>query len=424
MAMQLPKNHKKRENNFQIDGFLDETLREGAERCLFAVDEDKKYELIKKLVDSGIRDIIIGSGPKDPSLIFKCLSAKHDFGKLPEDVNFAFILLLNSWEPLYETFKSFPKEFLNDLTISFGMVEYQQEHQLFERVVEKFRKIGVTKFRASLLNNFSNGVDEDKYAQITHHINRCVNEGFDTVRINDSLGTIYPEAMEVLSANLVYDYPNLNFCLHAHNDRGLGLQNALISIYNGFNMIEGAVAGYGNRSGLPAIETLVRIFSEKNITIKNTNLDLEKLKEAAIRTDEIFMTVPNIYRPESGLVVNKENLGVLNIPDYLGVERKTDYFLNKVGLHLGTVQKALKSGGFSESLINNSDFIKEVREKVEEKMMLIAAEKQSKFEGIVSEIYEFYSTGVLGAKDIQEIAEQCALEKRTLEQKVFQYSER
>ncbi|MED1419832.1 hypothetical protein [Bacillus smithii] len=136
------------------------------------------------------------------------------------------------------------------------------------------------------------------------------------------------------------------------------------------------------------------------------------------------MTVPNIYRPESNLVVNKENLGVLNIPDYLGLERKTDYFLDKVGLHLGTVQKALKSGGFSESLINNSDFIKEVREKVEEKMMLIAAEKQSKFEGIVSEIYEFYSTGVLGAKDIQEIAEQCALEKHTLEQKVFQYSER
>lgn len=84
-----------------------------------------------------------------------------------------------------------------------------------------------------------------------------------------------------MSANLVYDYPNLNFCLHAHNDRGLGLQNALISIYNGFNMIEGAVAGYGNRSGLPAIETLVRIFSEKNITIKNTNLDLEKLKESS-----------------------------------------------------------------------------------------------------------------------------------------------
>ncbi|MED1419831.1 hypothetical protein [Bacillus smithii] len=76
MAMQLPKNHKKRENNFQNDGFLDETLREGAERCLFAIDEDKKYELIKKLVDSGIRDIIIGSGPKDPSLIFKLFICK------------------------------------------------------------------------------------------------------------------------------------------------------------------------------------------------------------------------------------------------------------------------------------------------------------------------------------------------------------
>ena len=79
--------------------------------------------------------------------------------------------------------------------------------------------------------------------------------------------------MAILVANLRHDYPATIFCLHAHNDRGFGLQNALVSIYHGFNMIEGGFGEFGNRSGLPAIELLSRIFKEKNIRLSTGDLN-------------------------------------------------------------------------------------------------------------------------------------------------------
>ncbi|WP_026675564.1 isopropylmalate synthase [Alkalihalobacterium bogoriense] len=404
MQLSYPKGHRPRYKNFQLDGLLDETLREGAERCLFSVNNVRKLQLIGEILDSGVRDIILGSGPKDPQLLLECLKHKYDLETFPKDSKFAFILLLNSWEPIYEQFKKFPKQYLKDVIISFGMVEYGEDEQLLERVTEKFSQIGVETFRVSLINSFSEGIDEEKYLSITSQIDRSVSLGFQTIRVNDSLGVIYPEAMAILASNLTHQYPNLNFCLHAHNDKGLGLQNALISIYHGFNMIEGAFAGYGNRSGLPSIELLNLIFKEKNITIKNIDLKEERINHAAVLTEDVFMTIPNIYRPVSGILVKKENLGVANIPDYLGVDRKTDYFLNNVGLHINTIKRTLEAAGFSSNLINDDTFIQNIVNSMEGKMEIIYEHKRSEFSEISDRFSELYSKGVFSAADIIETA--------------------
>ncbi|WP_088102880.1 hypothetical protein [Halalkalibacter urbisdiaboli] len=68
--------------------------------------------------------------------------------------------------------------------------------------------------------------------------------------------------------------------------------------------------------------------------------------------EDMHLTYPNGHKPQ------KENLGVANIPDYLGGERKTDYFLNNVGLHINTVKRTLEAAGF------DSDLIKEVESKM------------------------------------------------------------
>ncbi|WP_416828443.1 hypothetical protein [Ectobacillus polymachus] len=42
MQLSFPKGHEPRYENFQLDGLLDETLREGSERCLFSIDDFKR----------------------------------------------------------------------------------------------------------------------------------------------------------------------------------------------------------------------------------------------------------------------------------------------------------------------------------------------------------------------------------------------
>lgn len=392
MNLTFPKGHVPRYENFELTGLLDETMREGAERCPFAVPADRKAALTKRIVATGVRDVVFGSAPTDPDLMAEILADLERDGDA-DGVQLAFILLLNCWEPLYERFTRFPDYLKDRVCISFGMVDHRSEERLFERVCEKFRSIGFRHFRVSLLNNFSSGVDEKAYARIVDQIDRSVAIGIRTVRINDSLGVCYPETMAVLAANLVHAYPDLSFCVHAHDDKGLGLQNALTSIYHGFDLIEGGFAGFGNRSGLPAIEVLLRIFEEKNITIRGLALDHETVRETAYAAEDTFLVVPNVYRPVSGRIVNWENLGVANIPDYLGSERRARKFLTDVGTHDETLRDILRRAGIATP--EKANVLEPLRAALLAEMAETYAAKRTAYEGLIANIMSLYDEDVL-----------------------------
>jgi len=396
-----------RYSNFHVDYLVDETLREGLERCPLAVDEDSKYQLVQAMVDAGLREFVIGCGPEEPELARRCLKSKLENGTLSKDSKFVFIILLNCWEAAYENFKNLPREYIEDLTFSFGMIEFHEKDQLFERVVNKFVDLGAKSLKASVLNNFSKDVDEDKYLRITSQIERIKLLGIPTIRINDSLGLLQPETTAFLSRKLVNEHPGITFCLHAHNDRGLGFANALASIYNGFKMIEGSLAGFGNRSGLPAIEWIDKVCKERKIKLGHTPIDSEKLVKAAQMAEKVFMAVPNVYRPVSGIFVEQVNFGVLNIPDFLEVEGKRDYFVNYVGLHPKTIKKALKSHNFSPETVENPAFINQVLEFLSNYLKEISWQKRNEYNELLSSIDKFYSSASLSSKDIRLAAEAC-----------------
>jgi 2-isopropylmalate synthase len=396
MLLKMPSGAKPRHKDFQLKGLLDETLREGAERCPFPVDPSQKIELARDILRTGVSDLVFGSGPDDPDTIARLIEKVNASNDVPrEGWSAAFILLLNCWEPMFERFRSFPRELMPNLVVSFGMVDHRSDEALFERVCDRFRSIGVERFRVSLLNSFgSEGVEEEKYAHISRQIDRSLAQGIGTVRINDSLGEIYPEAMAVLAANLVADYPTVDFCLHAHDDKGLGLQNALVSIYHGFSLVEAAFSGFGNRSGLPAIELMDSIFREKRITIENVALDSKLLTEVAHKAERSFYVVPHVYRPVSGRIVNWENLGVANIPDYLGSDRDARKFLNDVGLHEKTVEKIILDGLGGREPIDLEGYISPVANALRLKMEQRARGVRDRYDGIVAEIERLYTEDV------------------------------
>jgi 2-isopropylmalate synthase len=369
----------------------------------------ERLQLVEAIVAAGVRDIVVSSGIEDPQLLLDCLRKKLETEQFPETTRFVFVILLNTWEPLYERFKRFPREYISDVSFSFGKISYRKEEQLLEHVVDSSRRLGATSFRASLLNSFSAGVDEAKYAQIRSEIDRCLTLGFEVIRINDSVGLLYPEAAAILAANLVHDFPGVNFCLHAHDDRGLGLANALASIENGFSMIEGAVAGFGNRSGLPQLECIELVLREKRIRVKDITLQPGRIRNVARLADEVFTVVPDVYRPVSGKLVNKENFGVLNIPDFLGVDREDiDYFFNPVGLYPATVTQILKEASFDERSVHDHRFVYAVRSAVEAKMWETAWIKGRVFHEVLQRIDDLYGSGVVSPSDVIEYGKRCA----------------
>lgn len=404
----FPLNHKPRYTDFSIKAISDETIREGGERALFGASNSDKLKLVEKITNSGITDIDVGSGIKEPEFVQQLLRAQ-DAGDIPENVTFSFNLTLKTWEPLcYSLEKTLSKDDLSRIYVSIGMIEIDTKNHLFERVVERVQGLGVETLRSSLLNAFSSTVDDDKYEHLMAQIERCRQQGISLIRINDSVGTLFPETTAVLAANLVQDNPDNTFYLHGHNDRGLGTANSLTSVFHGFQMIEGGVAGVGNRAGLAEIESIAAIFEDNKITVDSAELDLEGIYDAARFSEKTYLTVPSPYRPMSGILVQNENAGIVNVPDYLGVTRDVKYFINEIGLFPTYLKQILAENGVPQDRITD-ELASKVYERLSQEMTETYNQQAYKFEDLYSQISEFYEpifrldyVGKLGLKILAE----------------------
>ena len=406
--LSFPQNHTPRYTNFSIKAISDETIREGGERALFGASNADKIKLVEKITNSGITDIDVGSGIKEPKFVRQLLHAQ-DNGNIPEKVTFSFNLTLKTWEPLCDSLeKTLSKENLSRIHVSIGMIEIDTKNQLFEKVVERVQGLGIKTLRSSLLNAFSSTVDEDKYEHLMSQIDRCRQQGISLIRINDSVGTLFPETTAVLAANLVRDNPDNTFYLHGHNDRGLGTANSLTSVFHGFQMIEGGVAGVGNRAGLAEIESIAAIFKDNNITVESARLDPEGLYDAARFSEKAYLTVPSPYRPMSGILVQNENAGIVNVPDYLGVSRDVKYFINEIGLFPTYIKQILAENGVPENRITD-DLANQVYDRLSQEMENLYNYQSKKFTALYEQINDFYEpifrldyVGKLGLKILDE----------------------
>jgi 2-isopropylmalate synthase len=267
-------------------------------------------------------------------------------GELPADVRCTFLVLLNCWEATFETFRAVPRDWIESTTFGFAMLPHRRNERLFERVVGKFRdELGVVRTKVSVLNDFVEPLSQASFDEMRWQIDWALACGITSIRINDSVGKLEPHEVAVVCERLVRDYPQVSFCLHCHNDDGLALANQMTSLYHGFSSVEGSLCGYGNRAGITPLEQLVKLLADRDITVDGLALDPVKIADNARLAEEIFLAVPDPYRPVSGRFVKRTHFGVLNIPDFLAADGERDYFLNLCNLHASTVVKALERAG-------------------------------------------------------------------------------
>jgi 2-isopropylmalate synthase len=284
------------------------------------------------------------------------------------------------------------------------MVEIGQDQRLLERVHARLDEIGVGSFRASILNAFPGDIEEDRYAFINTQIERCRRLGIGLIRVNDSVGTLLPHTTAVLAANLVRDNPDTTFYLHGHDDRGMGTANSLVSVMHGFQMVEGGVGGFGNRAGLPVLEALATVFAGRGITVATGPLDVALLSRAAAVAEDVFMVLPDVYRAVSGMLVRNENAGIVNVPDYLGVDREVDYFLNPIGLFPRTVAQVLAEAGMPARWVRDEAFVGAVCARLLRHMEQdLYPRKRAGFDALIEHVRSFY-TGIVRLEDVEQAA--------------------
>jgi len=407
MSQTSPDDITIRYRGFTVPSLVDETLREGVERGFFTVDVESLYRLFSAQVTAGLREFVLGCGPEDPAL-YRVVCTKKDQGLLPAEVRPVFLVLLNCWEATYANFSRLPRAWLAETVFSFGMITHRQQEQLFGRVVDHFVALGAQELKASILCNFAHGVDAQAYETICAQIAWARRLGVRTIRINDSVGQLYPESTVVLCQQLRRDFPDLTFCLHCHNDRGLALANQLSSLYAGCQMAEGALCGFGNRAGVTPLEQLVAICQDKQIQLGEVPLDLQQLCQAAQLAEETFQQLPHVYRPVSGLFVHKANFGVLNILDFLEAGGVRDYFLNAANLHPTTISRALEAHGFAQAKVHDPAFIATVQAAVGDALARRHRGCPEQYRVQMQSLLGWYAHAQLSVQDIVQIAQSVA----------------
>ena len=389
---------------------VDETFREGIERSIVPIPTKDKLQLLLKLIHSGVKSFVLGIGPSDMSLLKECVSLQ-EAGEIPGDVKFIYIVLLNVWETTVQNLEAmFTKEQIGKVVISLGMVCYRSEENLFSKVLVELEAIGMVResARISILNSFelSGALTEKAYQRIAEQIVVAKALGIKTVRINDSTGKLNPDDVTCLFTRLHQQFNDIHFCLHTHNDNGLSLINMMKSIEGGCRIVEGSLAGYGNRSGISDIYLLARMLIQLGYDIGD--IDLPLLHQVTIEAEQIFLLVPSVYRSGSGLYEKSVTSGVLNIPDYLGdpTEDRT-YSICADSLHPKTIISALEVVGESDEVINdlatNDERMNAAITALDLEFKLRAHSHEIRYKKWYDEMIEMFFSNTMTPKDVSMI---------------------
>ena len=111
---------------------------------------------------------------------------------------------------------------------------------------------------------------------------RIYDLGVRKMVLADTIGVATPDRIYAVSSDMRRQYPDVDFALHIHDTRGMGLSNTLAGMMAGITTFETSIAGLGGcpfapgAAGNTATEDLVNMLKDMSIT---TGASLEKLVE-------------------------------------------------------------------------------------------------------------------------------------------------
>lgn len=120
--------------------------------------------------------------------------------------------------------------------------------------------------------------------QIHKMIERVLELEITQICLCDTIGIANPVQTEKILKSVKDQYPEVNFSLHFHDTRGMGLTNVLVALQQGYTEFEASIGGLGGcpfapgAAGNIATEDMVYMFEQMGI---ETGINLNKLLETA-----------------------------------------------------------------------------------------------------------------------------------------------
>jgi hydroxymethylglutaryl-CoA lyase len=127
-------------------------------------------------------------------------------------------------------------------------------------------------------------------SELMHWIDHFANEGVRGISICDTTGMANPQHVKKVCEQAQSKYPTMEWTLHFHNTRGMGLANALAAVEVGINRFDSSLGGLGGcpyapgATGNVCTEELVHMF---DLMGYNTNINLDLLLECSAQLRDL-----------------------------------------------------------------------------------------------------------------------------------------
>ncbi len=133
--------------------------------------------------------------------------------------------------------------------------------------------------------------------ELMHWINHFADEGVRGISICDTTGMANPRHVKEVCELALSKYPKMEWTLHFHNTRGMGLANALAAVETGIDRFDSSLGGLGGcpyapgATGNICTEELVHML---DLMGYNTNMNLDLLLECSSQLrDLVGRTLPS-----------------------------------------------------------------------------------------------------------------------------------
>ncbi|GAW93938.1 hydroxymethylglutaryl-CoA lyase [Calderihabitans maritimus] len=255
----------------------------------------RKLGLIRRLVEAGIRFIEVTSFV-NPRLVPQMADAEQVMQGLAAGSGITYSALILNERGMKRAIEAGVREIQAVISAS---EEHNQKNtgmsiadslSQIEKTTVLGQENGVT-VRAAIAVAFGcpfSGMVREE--QVFSLVGKLVEIGIRSVTLADTVGVANPRQVYDMMQKLKEKYPAVEWCLHLHDTRGMGLANVLAGLQTGVVMYEASIGGLGgcpvitDAPGNIATEDLVYMLEEMGI---DTGINLRELIRAVRFAEEM-----------------------------------------------------------------------------------------------------------------------------------------
>lgn len=294
-------------NNIEI---IEIGPRDGFQNVTEFIPTEKKKEIIEKLIEAGVKRMQLTSfvSPKhipqmqDAEEIVKYFINKYN--------DIRFFALVPNYRGAKRAFDIGLREITYVISVSEGHNRanvnrsVDESFEELKKIIEEFPEMYVNLDAATVFGCPFDG--EVTYDQVEQYIKKAIDIGITTINLCDTIGVANPEQVKKVVESLLIKFPNIEFHIHIHDTRNMGMLNSYVAIESGIKHIQASIGGMGGcpfapgASGNLSTEDFIYMLDKIKV---DTGIDFEKLLSVA---KECKKTIPGVY---SGHHINiDENL--------------------------------------------------------------------------------------------------------------------